>query len=159
MMKILDLLQKSTSSRKQFCSIAKRWQAKLAVRDLLEKDPGQLTFLIKPLAWRKVTPGMTRPFTFAVSLLYILFTSLFLFNSCAQAAPKKSGNKNVGTVYQVPQLQAGLIKLIENYFADLKTFKADFSQKNPDGSVSKGEFYLSRPDKFRLHYKQPKEHI
>src|SRR5260221_3554262 len=41
MIKILiNLLQKSTSSRKQLSPIAKQWIGKSVIRDLLPKDPG-----------------------------------------------------------------------------------------------------------------------
>lgn len=55
--------------------------------------------------------------------------------------------------------KAARIAQIEAYFGNLKTFESDVVQQNPDGSESKGKFYLSRPDKFRIKYTEPKELI
>lgn len=43
----------------------------------------------------------------------------------------------------------------ESYLQTLKTVKARFAQTNPDGSVSKGTFYLSRPGRLRFEYDAP----
>lgn len=51
------------------------------------------------------------------------------------------------------------IKKIEDYFAQLKTYEADFVQINPDRTISKGKFFLERPDRFRLAYSEPKETV
>lgn len=47
--------------------------------------------------------------------------------------------------------------LINNYFSNLKTFKADFVQtvKNNDKNKVEGLIYLSRPGKLRFEYKEP----
>jgi outer membrane lipoprotein-sorting protein len=64
----------------------------------------------------------------------------------------------VSTLHAEPQKQA-IIQKIEKYFDDLKTFQADLSQRNPDGSSAKGKFFLQRPDQFRIQYSAPKEMI
>ncbi|MBL8638422.1 MAG: outer membrane lipoprotein carrier protein LolA [Alphaproteobacteria bacterium] len=43
----------------------------------------------------------------------------------------------------------------EAYFATLKTAKARFVQTAPDGTQSRGNFYLSRPGKLRFEYDLP----
>ncbi len=52
-----------------------------------------------------------------------------------------------------------LIHKIEKYFDGLKTLKADVVQVNPDQSTSTGRFYWDRPEKFRIHYLEPKDRI
>lgn len=47
------------------------------------------------------------------------------------------------------------LKRIEDYLNSIKNLRAKFSQLNPDKSISKGLFFLSRPGKFRLSYKTP----
>lgn len=44
---------------------------------------------------------------------------------------------------------------IENYFNNMTTFVAKFTQYAPDNSVSYGTFYLSRPGKLRWEYEDP----
>ncbi|MBP6985688.1 MAG: outer membrane lipoprotein carrier protein LolA [Alphaproteobacteria bacterium] len=51
------------------------------------------------------------------------------------------------------------IPQIEKYLANLKTFEADLTQQNPDGSQARGKFFLNRPKKFRIKYTEPKELI
>lgn len=43
----------------------------------------------------------------------------------------------------------------ENYFQNLTTAKARFIQTAPDGSQTRGNFYLSRPGKLRFEYDAP----
>lgn len=45
----------------------------------------------------------------------------------------------------------------EDYFNRIKYLKTTFTQNNPDGSVSQGILYLSRPDKMRIEYKAPQK--
>ncbi len=51
------------------------------------------------------------------------------------------------------------IKKVEDYFNQLATINANFVQVNQDGSFSRGKFYLSRPNKFRLNYDGPSKLI
>jgi outer membrane lipoprotein-sorting protein len=52
--------------------------------------------------------------------------------------------------------QAADLQQIENYLNGLTTAEADFTFAAPDGSVSHGIFYLSRPAKLRFEYAEPK---
>lgn len=51
--------------------------------------------------------------------------------------------------------QEAIISKAQSYLNRLKTLKADVEQKNPDGSVSRGEFFLKRPGQMRLVYTSP----
>ncbi|MBQ4875464.1 MAG: outer membrane lipoprotein carrier protein LolA [Rickettsiaceae bacterium H1] len=44
---------------------------------------------------------------------------------------------------------------IQQYVDNLKTFKASFLQYNPDGSISSGVLYISKPKYVRLEYYKP----
>jgi outer membrane lipoprotein-sorting protein len=48
---------------------------------------------------------------------------------------------------------------IEAYLNGLTTAQADFTFAGPDGSVSHGVFYLSRPSKLRFEYTEPKGNL
>ncbi len=50
---------------------------------------------------------------------------------------------------------AGDVGRAEAYFSNLKTAKARFIQTAPDGSQTRGNFYLSRPGKLRFEYDPP----
>lgn len=65
---------------------------------------------------------------------------------------------SISPLEAVPQKQA-TIQQIEKYFDGLKTYEADLMQINPDQSKAKGKFFLSRPEKFRVQYSEPKELI
>ncbi|MBX9697404.1 MAG: outer membrane lipoprotein carrier protein LolA [Alphaproteobacteria bacterium] len=51
------------------------------------------------------------------------------------------------------------IRWVEGYFNRLKTMKASFTQVNPDGSLSRGDFYLSRPGRMRIQYAHPDKRL
>lgn len=55
--------------------------------------------------------------------------------------------------------QAADLSKIEAYLNGLTTAQADFTFAAPDGSVSKGIFYLSRPSKLRFEYTDPKGNL
>jgi outer membrane lipoprotein-sorting protein len=55
--------------------------------------------------------------------------------------------------------QAADLTGIENYLNGLTTAQADFTFAGPDGSVSHGVFYLSRPSKLRFEYTEPKGNL
>jgi outer membrane lipoprotein-sorting protein len=55
--------------------------------------------------------------------------------------------------------EAGDLQQIENYLNGLTTAQADFTFAGPDGSVSRGTFYLSRPAKLRFDYAEPKGNL
>src|SRR5271168_2732635 len=48
---------------------------------------------------------------------------------------------------------------IEKYLNGLTTAQADFSFAAPDGTVTHGVFYLSRPSKLRFEYTEPKGNL
>ena len=55
--------------------------------------------------------------------------------------------------------QASDLAGIETYLNGLTTAQADFTFAGPDGSVSHGVFYLSRPSKLRFEYTEPKGNL
>src|SRR4051812_42947145 len=55
--------------------------------------------------------------------------------------------------------QAADLQAIENYLNGLTTAQADFTFAGPDGTVSRGTFYLSRPAKLRFDYTDPKGNL
>lgn len=56
-----------------------------------------------------------------------------------------------------PAIAASKISLDElnRYLNSLKTAKGGFTQINPDGTLSKGTFFLSRPGRMRFEYTPP----
>jgi len=56
-------------------------------------------------------------------------------------------------------VQAADLQGIENYLNGLTTAQADFTFAGPDGTVSHGVFYLSRPTKLRFEYTEPKGNL
>ncbi len=55
--------------------------------------------------------------------------------------------------------QAADLAGIETYLNGLTTAQADFTFAAPDGSVTHGVFYLSRPSKLRFEYTEPKGNL
>jgi outer membrane lipoprotein-sorting protein len=55
--------------------------------------------------------------------------------------------------------QAADLQRIETYLNGLTTAQADFTFAAPDGTVSHGIFYLSRPAKLRFEYTEPKGNL
>jgi outer membrane lipoprotein-sorting protein len=55
--------------------------------------------------------------------------------------------------------QAADLSRIEAYLNGLTTAQADFAFAAPDGSVSKGVFFLNRPSKLRFEYTDPKGNL
>jgi outer membrane lipoprotein-sorting protein len=60
---------------------------------------------------------------------------------------------------QTAQYDEAKVKKIESYFNQLKTMKAYFFQMNPNGSLSEGKFFISRPGKMRIQYEWPKDKL
>src|ERR1700733_7736731 len=65
---------------------------------------------------------------------------------------------------QAPALQGSATQAadlagIETYLNGLTTAQADFTFAGPDGSVTHGVFYLSRPSKLRFEYTDPKGNL
>jgi outer membrane lipoprotein-sorting protein len=44
---------------------------------------------------------------------------------------------------------------ISQYLQNLKILKADFSQTNPDGTISSGTILIKRPERMRFEYNKP----
>jgi outer membrane lipoprotein-sorting protein len=55
--------------------------------------------------------------------------------------------------------EAADLQRIETYLNGLTTAQADFTFAAPDGTVSHGVFYLSRPAKLRFEYTDPKGNL
>jgi outer membrane lipoprotein-sorting protein len=55
--------------------------------------------------------------------------------------------------------QAADLSRIETYLNGLTTAQADFTFTAPDGTISKGIFYLNRPSKLRFEYTDPKGNL
>jgi len=55
--------------------------------------------------------------------------------------------------------QTADLQQIEAYLNGLKTAQADFTFAAPDGTVSRGVFYLNRPAKLRFEYTEPKGNL
>lgn len=61
------------------------------------------------------------------------------------------------TMMTLPAHAAGKLSLnnISNYLNGLKKAKGQFTQVNPDGTLSKGTFYIRRPGRMRFEYAKP----
>lgn len=44
------------------------------------------------------------------------------------------------------------VRSVQNYFNRIAAAEGRFTQKNPNGSASRGRYYLQRPGKFRFEY-------
>jgi len=51
--------------------------------------------------------------------------------------------------------QRAIIKRVDNYLSSVQTLEGNFVQVGPDGSRSKGEFYIQKPGKVRFEYDPP----
>ncbi|WP_189639511.1 LolA family protein [Paramylibacter ulvae] len=71
-----------------------------------------------------------------------------IFLACALAASVAIGTAPASA----EQLS---LNAISSYLNDLSKAKGQFTQVNPDGSLSKGTFYLKRPGKMRFEYDAP----
>lgn len=113
--------------------------------------------------------------------IYITVFAVFIAVSPAMASGKKTiedlkreieSKRNSGadeTIIGAPQVPAPVssspagpaatvnpeIKKAEDYLNGLTTVTADFIQAAPDGAVSGGKFYLSRPGRLRWDYAPP----
>ncbi len=87
---------------------------------------------------------------------FILFVAIFLFMPCVTQA------QSLNTAQQQRQLQSNqALKEISAYLNQLKSMKARFQQgtlndiqQSNSQRLMSGQFYLSRPNKFRLEYDQ-----
>lgn len=53
---------------------------------------------------------------------------------------------------QLSQQDRAVVSQVEDYLDGISTLQARFNQVNPDGGVSRGDFYLERPGHMRLEY-------
>jgi outer membrane lipoprotein-sorting protein len=53
--------------------------------------------------------------------------------------------------------EAMSLKEISKYLNDLLSAKGAFTQVNPDGTLSKGTFYIKRPGRMRFEYEPPND--
>jgi len=81
---------------------------------------------------------MMRPATFALAGVLL---------ATAQPAAAQSTQ-----AVQLSQQDRAVVSQVEDYLDGITTLQARFNQVNPDGSVSRGDFYLDRPGRMRLEY-------
>jgi outer membrane lipoprotein-sorting protein len=86
----------------------------------------------------------------------IIFAAFTLLAAMLAAAP--SGAQTSAGAAPVAG-QAADLSRIEAYLNGLTTAQADFAFAAPDGSISKGVFYLNRPSKLRFEYTDPKGNL
>lgn len=55
--------------------------------------------------------------------------------------------------------QRASVERVSNYFDQLTTLRGQFEQTDPDGSKSRGKFYVERPGKFRFEYARPSRKV
>lgn len=70
--------------------------------------------------------------------------------ACAAAAAL-SAAKPVAAAAKIP------LEELNRYLNNLKTAEGGFTQINPDGTLSKGTFFLSRPGRMRFEYQPPND--
>jgi outer membrane lipoprotein-sorting protein len=79
----------------------------------------------------------------------------------AQQAPSPISNPfaallgNTGSTTALNPKQRAIIQKVDNYLSSVTTLEGNFVQVAPDGTRSKGEFYLSKPGKMRFEYDPP----
>ena len=86
----------------------------------------------------------------------IRFIAVMLLAAIAAAGPSFAQSP-AGTTPAAGQ--AADLSRIETYLNGLTTAQADFTFAAPDGSISKGIFYLNRPSKLRFEYTDPKGNL
>ncbi|MBV1901327.1 MAG: outer membrane lipoprotein carrier protein LolA [Kordiimonadaceae bacterium] len=88
---------------------------------------------------------------------YILFTILVSIGFI----PLLAQEERPGASVQLPPLEEQVIEenvslkslaKIQAYMANVKSLKADFLQRAPNGNVAKGTLYMERPGKIRFDY-------
>ena len=60
-----------------------------------------------------------------------------------------------GNTTALDDKQRAIIQRVDNYLSSVRTLEGNFVQVGPDGSRSKGEFYISKPGKVRFEYDPP----
>ncbi len=74
-------------------------------------------------------------------------------------APAALGQTPAGQAPAAPAAEQADLTRIQSYLNGLTTAEADFTFAAPDGSISHGKFYLSRPSKLRFEYTEPKGNL
>lgn len=72
----------------------------------------------------------------------------------AEVAPGK-GTAGIA----LDEKQAEVVKIVSNYFGDLKGLKGLFVQTGADNKRMKGKFFVKRPGRFRFDYSLPSKQI
>ena len=65
------------------------------------------------------------------------------------------GTANAANNVQLSEAQLAVVKKLGDYFNSLTTMKGEFTQVSPNGNVSAGVFYISKPGKMRFEYAPP----
>jgi outer membrane lipoprotein-sorting protein len=91
-------------------------------------------------------------------MLKSTITALLVLPLFAATAYAQSPSASAAERQPEPGRQAD-IATIEGYLNGLTTAQADFTSVAPDGAVSRGAFYLSRPDRLRFEYTDPKGNL
>jgi outer membrane lipoprotein-sorting protein len=60
-----------------------------------------------------------------------------------------------GNTTALDDKQRAIIKRVDTYLSTVQTLEGNFVQVGPDGSRSKGEFYIQKPGKVRFEYDPP----
>ncbi len=60
-----------------------------------------------------------------------------------------------GNTTALDNKQRDIIQRVDTYLSSVRTLEGNFVQVGPDGSRSKGEFYISKPGKVRFEYDPP----
>jgi outer membrane lipoprotein-sorting protein len=108
---------------------------------------------------------MNRPIVIALIAMLAAATA----STETRGGPKPSAPATVPTApVQAPQAatpqaiaaqrQADIAR-IEDYLNGLTTAQADFTLAAPDGSISRGVFYLDRPSRLRFEYTEPRGNL
>jgi outer membrane lipoprotein-sorting protein len=84
---------------------------------------------------------------FVKKIIFISAVFLFSFNATASTAVKSK--QDFLTEYKSE------LGEIENYLQNIKYLTATFTQESPNGNITHGKFYLSRPGKMRVEYDKP----
>ncbi len=84
----------------------------------------------------------------------------------AQAAPTQQAPNPIsnpfaallgqtGNTAALNDKQRGIVNRVENYLSGTQTLTGNFVQVGPDGSRSKGDFFISKPGRVRFEYDPP----
>lgn len=87
------------------------------------------------------------------SISVLLLMTVFSVTAHAQESlPWQQTVPQTESLTQEPLLR---LRQAEHYFNRIKTLKASFTQRSPDGGIGRGTVYISRPGKMRWEYEQP----